>query len=309
MGWIDTESGGYAVTLDGTRVVCRNAAGRTLKQVPAKLRDDTEVVRLRQLAEWLERHERECREQVDAWLVRSLPVPVALLARVWRDEAWRAALRDLVVAPVGADGAADVERAGFLRDADPDPARGLGVVDLDGDSVRLGAGQGVETVLIPHPVLLADLDDLREFAVELEVRQGVEQLFREVWRRPDGLGDGQSGAGSDAGSGAASWDAYARGRFAELRHATARAASLGYRVRGGYAVCPLVEGGRPLEAAYWVGDDYPEGETETGALEWRDRGGRRLPLAEVGPVAWSEGERMAALVYAGRVVDEEGDAR
>ncbi|MFF9864017.1 DUF4132 domain-containing protein [Streptomyces sp. NPDC013953] len=299
MGWIDTESDGYAVTLDGMWVVCRNRAGRTLKQVPAKLRDDAQVVRLRQLAEWLERHERECREQVDAWLVRSLPVPVELLARVWPDAAWQGALRDLVVAPVGADGSADVARAGFLRDADPDPARGLGIVDLDGDSVRLGAEQGVEAVLIPHPVLLLeDLDDLREFAVELGVEQGAQQLFREVWRRPERLAEGASG-----------WDAYARGRFAELRHATSRAASLGFRVRGGYAVCPLVEDGLPLEAAYWLGDEYPEAETETGALEWRDRAGRRLPLAEVGPVAWSEGERMAALVYAGRVVDEEGDKR
>ncbi|HEY9368183.1 DUF4132 domain-containing protein [Streptomyces sp.] len=295
MGWIDTEGGGYAVTLEGTKVLCRNAAGRTLKQVPAKLKDDPEVVRLRQLAEWLERHERECREQVDVWLVRSLPVPVALLARVWPDPAWRAALRDLVVAPVGADGAADVARAGFLRDADPE--RGLGVVDLDGDSVRLGPAQGVESVLIPHPVLLDDLDELREFAAELAVEQGAEQLFREVWRRPEEAGEADE------------WRAYADGKFAELRHATARATQLGYRVRGGHAVCPLVEDGRALEAAYWLGEDYPEAEGWTGSLEWRDRLGRRLPLTEVGPVAWSEGERMAALVYAGRVVDEEGDAR
>jgi hypothetical protein len=289
MGWIDTESGGYAVTLDGTKVLCRNAAGRALKQVPGKLRDDAEVVRLRQLAQWLERHERECREQVDTWLVRSLPVPVALLARVWPDSAWRGALRDLVVAPVAADGTADMERAGLLRDADPD--KGAGIVDLDGDSVRLEC----ETVLIPHPVLLEDLEDLREFAVELEVQQGVEQLFREVWRRP------AEAPGQD-------WQVYANGKFAQLRHATARAVSLGYRVRGGQAVCPLVEDGRALEAAYWLGDDYPESESQTGSLEWRDKAGRRLPLAEVGPVAWSEGERMAALVYAGRVVanDQEG---
>lgn len=305
MGWIDTQGGGYAVTLEGTTVLCRNAAGRTLKQVPPKLKDDPEVVRLRQLAEWLERHEGECREQVDAWLVRSLPVPVALLARVWPDPAWRAALRDLVVAPAGADGTADVARAGFLRDADPDPERGLGVVDLDGDSVRLGAAQGVESVLIPHPVLLLDdLDDLREFAAELGVEQGAEQLFREVWRRPE-----DTGAEASEEAAADEWRAYADGRFEQLRHGTARAAALGYRVRGGHAVCPLVEDGRALEAAYWLGEDYPDAESWTGSLEWRDRTGRRLPLTEVGPVAWSEGERMAALVYAGRVVDEEGDAR
>ncbi|MFD7223994.1 DUF4132 domain-containing protein [Streptomyces sp. NPDC059892] len=295
MGWIET-TGGYAVALDGTRVLCRNAAGRTLKQVPPKLRDDAEVVRLRQLAEWLARHERECREQVDTWLVRSLPVPVALLARVWPDAAWQSALRDLVVAPVAADGSADTERAGFLRDADP--ARGLGIVDLDGDSVWWGAA-AVETVLIPHPVLLEELAELREFAAELGVEQGAEQLFREVWRRPEPAGD------TGAGGTAQDWRAYADGKFAQLRHATARAVSLGYRVRGGQAVCPLVQDGRQLEAAYWLGDDYPEAETLTGSLEWRDTAGRRLPLAEVGPVAWSEGERMAALVYAGRVVESD----
>ncbi|MER7047280.1 DUF4132 domain-containing protein [Streptomyces jumonjinensis] len=289
MGWIETESGGYTVALDGTAVLCRNAAGRQLKQVPPKLRDDAVVVRLRQLSEWLDRHERECAEQVDAWLVRSLPVPVALLARVWPDAAWQSALRDLVVAPLGADGTAGMESAGFLRDADAD--RGVGIVDLDGDSVRLAC----ESVLIPHPVLLEDLDDLREFAVELGVEQRVQQLFREVWRRPAEV------TGHE-------WQAYAKGKFEQLRHATARAVTMGYRVRGGQALCPLVEDGRSLEAAYWLGADYPDAEAHTGALEWRDQDGRRLPLAEVGPVAWSEGERMAALLYAGRVVVAEEEA-
>jgi len=36
-------------------------------------------------------------------------------------------------------------------------------------------------------------------------------------------------------------------------------------------------------------------------------GGRQLALAEVGPVAYSEGMRMAALVYAGRAADQEDE--
>ncbi|BBA97299.1 hypothetical protein RVR_2971 [Actinacidiphila reveromycinica] len=292
MGWIEA-AGGYAVTLEGTRVVCRNAAGRTLKQVPGKLRTDPEVVRLQQLVEWLERHERECLAEVDGWLVRSLPVPAALIARVWPDAAWRAALRDLVVAPVGADGGPDLARAGFLRDADPE--RGIGVVDLDGDSVRLAA----PAVLVPHPVLLtdpADLDELREFAAELEVRQSIGQLFREVWRR-----------GEEIDGTATALDTYAGGRFAQLRHATARATQLGYRVRGGQAVCQVVAAGRPVEAALWLGADYPEAEAVTGELVWRDGGGARLRLSEVDAVAWSEGHRMASALYAGRVVPEENE--
>ncbi|MEV7091134.1 DUF4132 domain-containing protein [Streptomyces sp. NPDC093085] len=308
MGWIET-TGGYTVALDGAKVLCRNAKGRLLKQVPPKLRDDAEVVRLRQLSEWLERHEQECREQVDGWLVRSLPVPVGLLARVWPDEAWQAVLRDLVVAPVAGDGSPDTGRAGFLRDADP--VRGLGVVDLDGDSAWWDPAE-VERVLLPHPVLLEELEELREFAAELGVEQRAQQLFREVWRKPGPGAAGPAGAtggtAADGAAGAAAaygWRAYADGKFAQLRHATARAVQLGYRVRGGHVVCPLVEDGRAVEAAYWLGDDYPEAETRTGALEWRDPAGRRLPLAEVGPVAWSEGERMAASVYAGRVVESD----
>ncbi len=292
MGWIET-AGGYAVALDGSRVVCRNAAGRALKQVPGKLREDPEVVRLRQLAEWLERHERECLAQVDGWLVRSLPVPAPLLARVWPDAAWQGALRDLVVAPLAADGGPDLSRAGFLRDADAE--RGLGVVDLDGDSVRLAA----EAVLIPHPVLLeepAELSELREFAAELGVTQSIGQLFREVWRR-----------GPEVDPAALSVTAYEGGRFEQLRHATARATQHGYRVRGGAAVCQVVEDGRPVEASLWLGDDYPEAEARTGALEWTGPGGTRLRLGEVGPVAWSEGERMAAQIFAGRVENQEDE--
>lgn len=296
MGWIGTTDG-YAVTLEGSRVVCRNAAGRTLKQLPPKLRGDAEVVRLQQLAEWLERHAREVREQIEAWMVRSLPVPAAVLARVWADEAWREALRDLVVAPVAADGGPDLARAGLLRDADP--VLGLGVVDLGGDSLRLTD----TTVVIPHPVLLrdpADLEELREFAVELGVRQGVDQLLREVWRRPEPL-DAATAAGRSV-------DTYRGARFAGLRQVTARALAHGYRVRGGHALCPVVEGGRLVEAAIWVGDEYADDEAVLGGLEWRGARGARLTLGEVGPVAWSEGERMAALLYAGREINEDEQA-
>lgn len=47
---------------------------------------------------------------------------------------------------------------------------------------------------------------------------------------------------------------------------------------------------------------------ETGSLTWQDQDGRALPLSEVGQVAWSEGMRMAAALYAGRVIEEGKDA-
>ncbi|MFI9342127.1 DUF4132 domain-containing protein [Streptomyces sp. NPDC052773] len=280
MGWVS--AGDYEVALDDGKVVCRNAAGRRLKTVPPKIADDPAVVGLRQLAEWLERHERQCLADVERWMVRSLPVPFAVLVRVWPDPAWRAALRDVVV--TGADGAV----AGFLRDADAE--RGLGLVDLDGDTVRLTP----RLVRLPHPVLLDDLEELREFAVELGVEQRAQQLFREVWRRPAAL---------DAD--ATSVEDYAGGVFRQLRFLHGRAAQLGYRVRGGHAVCSVLEDGRTVEARVWVGDYDGYEETETGPLVFTDPAGRVLKLGRIGPVAWSEGMRMAAALYAGRDIDDE----
>ena len=283
MGWV--AAGDYEVALDGGKVVCRNAAGRRQKSVPAKLGDDPAVVGLRQLAEWLERHERQCLADVERWMVRSLPVPLAVLARVWPDPSWQAALRDLVV--TGEDG----QVAGFLRDADPE--RGLGLVDLDGDTVRISP----DLVRIPHPVLLDDLEELREFAVELGVEQRAQQLFREVWHRPAGL----DAEGTQV-------EEYAGGSYKELRFLHGRATQLGYRVRGGHAVCSVLEDGRGIEARVWVGDYDGWEETETGSLVWSDPAGRVLKLGQVGPVAWSEGMRMAAALYAGRDIQDEEQA-
>ncbi|MFF9494687.1 DUF4132 domain-containing protein [Streptomyces flaveolus] len=280
MGWVT--AGDYEVALDGGKVVCRNAAGRRLKSVPAKLADDPSVVGLRQLAEWLERHGRQCLTDVERWMVRSLPVPLDVLTRVWPDPAWRSALHDLVV--TGADG----EVAGFLRDADPE--RGLGLVDLDGDTVRIAPA----LVRLPHPVLLEELEELREFAVELGVEQRAQQLFREVWHRPAGL-DPE----------ATSVEEYAGGTFRELRFLHGRVTQLGYRVRGGYAVCSVREEGHGVEARVWVGDYEGYEETETGPLMWTDAAGQALKLGRIGPVAWSEGMRMAAALYAGRDIEDE----
>jgi hypothetical protein len=297
MGWVAATEG-YEVSVEGETVLCRNKSGKPLKSIPAKVKNAPAYLQLRQLTDWLGRHTRECREQVERWMVRSLPVPVAVIAEVWPDTAWQDALRELVLAPALPDGTPDLDRAGLLRDADRE--RGIGLVTLDGETVRIGAGaQGTGapgTVLIPHPVLLhgaADLDELREFAAESEIRQGVEQLFREVWHKPAGTAPDDVRVST-----------YAEAQYEQLRHLLSRAADLGYRVRSGEAVCPVLEGGRQVEARVWVGDDWPEGEAETGPLAWNDTEGRLLTLGEVGPVAWSEGMRMAAALHAGRVVQE-----
>lgn len=286
MGWLDAGSGYQVRIADGGRVRCRNAKGRVLASVPAALKEDPTVVRLRQLTEWLDRHEAKCRSTVDEWMVRSLPVPTAVITQVWADDAWAGALRDLVVT-------AGPDEAGFLRDADAE--RGLGVVTLDGDTLRLTP----ETVLIPHPVLLDDLDELREFGAELGVEQQVQQLFRQTFARPARLPAGRE-----------SVDEFSGGRFEQLNHALSRCRTLGYPVRGGDAVYTAYEHGVVVEARYWLGTDYPEAETWTGDLRWTLADGTALPLSDVGPVAWSEGMRMASAIHAGRVVaDDEAVAR
>ncbi|WP_344129020.1 DUF4132 domain-containing protein [Luedemannella flava] len=289
MGWLPTADG-YEVTLQGGRVVCRTDKGKQLKSLPKALKEDEVVVGLRQLAEWLARHETSCRAEVERWMIRSLPVPAEVLGRVWADEAWRAALADAVVVPVDEAGGWVLDDAGFLREADV--TRGIGVVNLDGESVWLDAAQ----VAIPHPVRLADLDDLREFAAELGVAQGTTQLFREIWHKPTDPAE-QSRAQSE----------YAGGHFAELRHLTSRATKLGYPIRGGYATCRVWENGALVTATVWVGSDDPSYETQTGDLAFTDPQGEPLPNTAVGPVAWSEGMRMAAGLYAGRVVKEESE--
>ena len=171
MTWL-AATGGYQVTLVSGQVMCRNAKGKALKAVPPALKDDPTVFGLRQLNEWLSRHEAQVRDQVDRWMVRSLPVPASVLSQVWADEVWRTALTDLVVTVDD-----DADEVGFLRDASAD---GIGIVNLDGETVRLSASR----VHVPHPVRLPDLDDLREFAADLGVRQSVDQLFRQTWTRP-----------------------------------------------------------------------------------------------------------------------------
>ncbi|MFE5488891.1 DUF4132 domain-containing protein [Streptomyces virginiae] len=290
MAWLAAGEG-YEIALVEGRVAARSvtgrAAGRQLKTLPKALKDHPEVDRLRRLAEWLDRHAAACVAQVDGWMVSSLPVPTELLARVWPDVAWQNALRDLAV--VGDD----PDEVGFLRDA---TASGeLKVVNLDGETVRLSP----RTVTLPHPVLLPDLDDVREFAAELGIVQQVEQIHRATWRKPD-----------EVSATATEVRDYAGGVFPTRFSLAARATALGYRVSGGYATCKVRDAGAgsATEAAVWIGEPYYDDETTTGALSWHDEDGRAVALAKVGPVAWSEGMRMAAALYAGRKIEEGGDA-
>lgn len=288
MGWLaagDT----YEIALVEGRVVARSTSEASpagqLKTLPAELRDRPEVIELQRFAEWLDWHAAGCAAQVDNWMVSSLPVPTVLLARVWPDEAWRSALRDLVVVGDGPD------EVGFLRDAD-DPGE-LRVVNLDGETIRLSP----HTVTMPHPVLLADLEELRSFAAELGVVQGVEQIHRATWHKPAEIDDGTDAITEFSDAEYGSWF-----------HLSARAASLGYKVAGGCVTSRIRDAGQVFTASVDIGNPYYDDEGRTGPLTWGDEQSRRLRPADVGPVAWSEGMRMAAALHAGRTVAADGAA-
>jgi hypothetical protein len=286
--WVEGPEG-YGLALDEGHLVCRNAKGKVLASVPKKVKESEAAQRLLALQDWLAEHERSCRESVELWMLRSLPVPRRALEAVWSDPAWRAALENAIVFAAGADGVPDPDAAGFLRGASD---AGIGVVTLDGETEWLDAPCAV----LPHPILLADLDDWRELATELGMKQGIAQLFRETFARPADL-DADAHAIRD----------FVGGKFEMLTHALGRCRSLGYRVSGGYAVLPVWEGGKLVEARFWIGAEYPDEETYTDELTWVDDRERALPVGEVGPVAFSEGMRMASAIYAGKATEEQED--
>jgi hypothetical protein len=284
--WVEATNG-YAVALCGGKVVARGPRGHVLKSVPAALRDSDAVHRLRELREWRARHELECLVRVEAWMVRSLAVPLPALQRLWGDPAWQRALRDAVILPFDVAGRPLTGAQGFLRAMDLE--RGVGVVTLDGETVYAHAAR----IVLPHPVTLRDLADYREFATELQIEQLIRQVFRETWARPAGYNPEASRVRD-----------FSDGRFGQLLDVTNRCRALGIQVTGRLAVVRLHEGPLRCEARYWIGSYTRFGEVLTGDLRWVDRLGRPLRVAELGPVTYSEGMRMAASIYAGRLSDE-----
>lgn len=271
---------GHELALDGTTLRCRKSNGQVLKSVPRAVRDGSVWEELSELRDRLVRHEAACRTTVESWLLAGVPIPAALLARVWPDPAWRCCLEHLVVTVDGQTGLlAEVTEEG-----------GTVLTGPDGATFTPPAGP----VSLPHPVHLPDADQWRKVLESLDAAQGIPQLTRRTHHRQ-----------ADAPAGATGVDDYAGGRFAELRQATGRAAEHGFAVRGGSAVLDVADGGVRVQARYWVGADDPREPATTGRLVWVDADERPLPLAEVGPVAWSEGVRMAALIHEGRQLDDE----
>lgn len=282
-GFVPAEKG-YALGIRGQKLVCMNPKGQLLGSVPKDVREGEVGEQLLAVVDFLKAHEREVSQTIETWMLRSLPTPLAVLVAVWQDETYRQALENLVVIPKGGG-------AGFLRGVDP--KRGIGLVDADGETTW----SKVDTVQIPHPILLEDLEDLRTLAAELGLTQSQKQLFREVFHKPEKLAED-----------ATEITTYRGGKFEMVSHARGAAKSLGYRTSGAYAICRVYErvagDVKVIEARFWLGaDDYDE--TTTEELMWVDEAGDAICIALVPPIAFSEGMRMASAIYGKRVVENE----
>lgn len=178
-----TPAGDYTLAIDGTTIRARNAKGKVLKSVPAKVKKTESYRQLETLSTWLEKHERNCGDTVHEWFLRGERVSASLLAALWTDPSWRKYVKDLVVRVLRPEAAGE-QITGPLRDADK---QALHLVDLDGETISIPASPaaGVQTtVTVPHPVLIADIDDWRGLAAELGVTQDADQLFRKVHVKP-----------------------------------------------------------------------------------------------------------------------------
>ena len=277
----------YALGIEGGKLVGRNAAGKKLASVPKELKESELAEQLTALCEWLADHRTECLRRVETWMLRSLAVPCDVVRAVWPDPDWSDALRNLVVMPADAHGKADPAQTGLLRDINP--KRGIGVVDRDGETQWISTAQ----ILIPHPILIDGLTELREIAADMSFSQPIEQLFRPVF------------AATEEQKELTRLADFSNGKFDQLNFATGLCRRLGYPVRGGYACSKIWENAKPIEARYWVGDEFPESETYTGDLIFVDSDQQPQQIGKVGPVAFSEGVRMASQIYAKRKVEKQ----
>ena len=175
--WIST-SLGYDIALVNDDIICRNAKGKIVKTIPKKLKELPETEQLRELQQWLTQRKVQIAQQIETWFQRSLPIATQILCILWQDTFWHNTLENLVICPV-VNNQVQLSTCGFLKNVCPD--KGVGIINVDGETQWLDATY----IVIPHPILIPDLADLRELATELDLEQKVLQLFREIWEKND----------------------------------------------------------------------------------------------------------------------------
>ncbi|HBN74564.1 MAG TPA: DUF4132 domain-containing protein [Planctomycetaceae bacterium] len=286
--WLEADDG-YSLGVKNGKLVARNAKGKKLSAVPKNLKTSELAEQLSAMCEWLAEHRISCQRAIERWMLRSLPVPIDVLSSVWIDPDWSEMLQNMIVCPLDGRGKTDATQTGLLREIDS--KKGVGVVDRDGETQWIKAAQ----ILFPHPILIDGLEDLREIAADMNFSQSVEQIFRPIFApreeqlKQDYISDFQNG------------------KFEQLNFATSLCRRLGFPVRGGYACSKLWENGKPLEARYWIGADYPEGETYTEDLIFVNSEQKPQKISSVGAVTFSEGVLMATQIYAKRTVEKESE--
>ncbi|MBN9643185.1 DUF4132 domain-containing protein [Corynebacterium sp. CCM 8862] len=279
LDWIEAE--GYHLALDGSEIVCRNAKGTKLKTVPAKARKTGQYQELLATRDFLDQHTDQCKSTVLAWFLAGEEIPVVLLGQVWTDPAWRHWLEDLVVCSSGT--------VGLLKGADEN---NLHLVDLDGESVTVTVTD-TAVATIPHPAGMVDIDDWREFAVELGVHQNLDQLLREIHPKP-----------ADEKTQREAVRAYDGGVYEQASHLLGRGRGGGFKTSLQEISVTVTENGVNTTAVLDVTAWSPEDEATLGTLGFT-RSGRTVALADVGPVAWSEGIRMAEYIYSARTKEKD----
>src|ERR1700736_3189384 len=76
--WLDADKN-YALGIEAGKLVCRNPAGKKLASIPKELKESELAEQLTALCEWLADHRTECLRRVEMWMLRSLPVPCAVV--------------------------------------------------------------------------------------------------------------------------------------------------------------------------------------------------------------------------------------
>lgn len=278
--WTEVPTG-HAIRIADEGVQCRNAKGRVLATVPPAVKKTAEYERMDILLGSLEQHRVEQARAVETWMLRGAGVPLPLLGTLWEDPDARDALRGVLV--MGAESAV----AGLLVDAGPD-----GIVLAGPDGARRAVTDA--RLRVAHPVTVEDADRWRLALAEHGLTQGVEQLGRAVFR-----------------AGEVEWLRLRRnepeapyvlsfegGAAAFLNHGRLLRAllPLGAELSSGGIAVRVREAGADVVARLEIDGDSPEHPSYVDGLAWFDPDGRRLTFEEIGPVAWSEGVRLAARV-------------